>query len=140
MRFAAALSFLAFLACSQKPQPAAHVAAPRPAPADAGPAQEAAVTGQGADISWLVGTWERQSALKEWLLFNAPREVAILAGSPPAMVDRGEFIPNGKEISLFLKRGTQAGIVERVLLASPDRSELHERGAAGGTYRRGAPP
>lgn len=139
MRAGAALPVL-LLACSGKPEPV-HVAAPRAAAAatDAAAPQEPAKTTQGADIAWLVGTWERQAPPREWLLFNAPKEVGVLAGTPPALVSRGEFIPSGKEISLFF-RGAGGATVERVFVASPDRSELHERGVPGGTYRRGSPP
>ena len=124
----------ALCACSQKKQTAPMAAAPANA-ADAGP--EARST-QGADISWLVGTWERQSAPKEWLLFNAPNEVGVLAGNPPSLAGRGEFVPNGRSISLFF-RASGGNITERVLEASGDHAELREK-SANATYRRGAPP
>jgi len=136
VRTAAALALL-LLACSRKPE-AAHAARPIAPALDAGAVP--AKTTQGADISWLIGTWEREAAPKEWLLFNAPKEVGVLSGTPPALVGRGEFIPNGpKEISLFF-HSQGGGSQERVLLVSPDRTELHEKGVPGGTYRRGAPP
>jgi hypothetical protein len=141
---ALALAFAALLACTQKRQEK-HAAVPLPA-ADAGttsasaaPAAQPSLSGQGADISWLVGTWERQSAPKEWLLFNAPKEVGVIAGNPPALTDRGEFIPSGRFVSLFF-RGVGGSTVERVLEASADHAELRERSTPPATYRRGAPP
>ena len=140
MKAALALSLLAALACSRKAQET-HVAVARPAPAaaDAGPAAKPAVTTQGSDISWLVGTWERQSGPKEWLLFNAPKEVGVLSGSPPSLTSRGEFIPTGRSVSLFF-RGVGGSTVERVLEASADFTELHESGTPPATDRRGSPP
>jgi len=133
-----ALVFLLLLACSRGQQEQ-HAAAPKAAPVDAGPPPPPAYSTAGADISWLVGTWERDSAPKDWLLFNAPKEVAVIAGSPPVMTARGEFVPSGRSISIFM-RGQGGGTVERVLEASPDRSELREAGPPPATYRRGAPP
>jgi hypothetical protein len=133
-----ALALLALLACSPQREER-HVAVARPAPVDAGPTVKPAVTTQGADISWLVGTWERQSAPKEWLLFNAPKEVGVIGGTPPALTSRGEFIPNGRFISLFF-RGAGGATVERILEASADHTELRESSAPPATYRRGAPP
>jgi hypothetical protein len=138
VRAALALSALAFFACSRQ-QPERHVTAARPAPADAGPPAKPAVTTQGADISWLVGMWERQTSPKEWLLFNAPKEVGVLSGKPPSLTQRGEFIPTGRSVSLFF-RGVGGSTVERVLEASADYTELHESGNPPATYRRGAPP
>jgi len=139
VRAALALCVLLPLACSRK-QPEKHLTAARPAPVvDAGLAAQPAVTTQGADISWLVGTWERQTGPKEWLLFNAPKEVGVLSGKPPSLTERGEFIPTGRSVSLFF-RGAGGSTVERVLEASPDRTELHESGNPPATYRRGAPP
>jgi hypothetical protein len=103
---------------------------------DAGPP---ALSTHGADITWLIGTWERQSRPKEWLLFNAPNEVGVLAGSPPALTGKGEFIPNGRSVSLFF-RGVGGNTVERVFEGSADGSELREQGTANATYRRGTPP
>ena len=134
MRSALPLLLAALCACSQKKQTSPLAAAPA-RPADAGPP---ALSTQGADISWLIGTWERQSAPKEWLLFNAPNEVGVLAGTPPALAGRGEFIPNGRSISLFF-RGSGGNTSERVLEASADHAELSEK-SANATYRRGAPP
>jgi hypothetical protein len=91
------------------------------------------------DISWLVGTWERQTGPKEWLLFNAPKEVGVISGKPPVLSARGEFVPNGRSVSLFF-RGTGGVNLERVLEASADYSELRESGAKPSTFRRGAPP
>jgi hypothetical protein len=138
VRAAAAVALLALLACSRKAQEK-HVAAALPAQAEPAPPKKPEVSTQGADISWLVGTWERQSAPKDWLLFNAPKEVAVLAGKPPALTERGEFIPTGKSISLFF-RGGGGSIVERVLEATADYKELRENGNPPVTYRRGAPP
>jgi hypothetical protein len=155
VRPALALALAALLACTQKRQES-HAAVPLPA-ADAGttaidaapasaattasaaPAAKPSLSGQGADISWLVGTWERQSAPKEWLLFNAPKEVGVIGGNPPALTNRGEFIPNGRFVSLFF-RGVGGSTVERVLEASADYAELRERSTPPATYRRGAPP
>jgi hypothetical protein len=151
VRPALALALAALLSCTQKRQES-HAAVPLPA-ADAGttatdtasatataaPAAKPSLSGQGADISWLVGTWERQSAPKEWLLFNAPKEVGVIAGNPPALTNRGEFIPNGRFVSLFF-RGVGGSTVERVLEASADYAELRERSTPPATYRRGAPP
>jgi len=58
---------------------------------------------------------------------------------PPALSGRGEFIPNGKYISLFF-RGTGGATVERLFEASTDHSELTESSNPPATYRRGAPP
>jgi hypothetical protein len=114
-----------------------HVAAPKPAAAvDAGPPS---LSSAGADISWLVGTWERQSAPKDWLLFNAPREAAVISGKPPTVTARGEFAPAGKSISIFI-RGPGGALTERMFEASADHSQLQEQGASPATYRRGAPP
>ena len=134
---AAALGLFALAACSRAPEK--HEAAPRAVVIDAGPPPEPALSTAGADISWLVGTWERQSGQKEWLLFNAPKEVAVIAGKPPTMVARGEFVPSGKTISLFF-RGSGGATQERSFEAAADRSELHELGPTPATYRRGAPP
>ena len=138
MKVALALSLVAVLACSKKGQEQ-HVTVARPAPVDAGPPAKPALTTQGADISWLVGTWERQSGPKEWLLFNEPKEVGVLSGNPPSLTSRGEFIPTGRSISLFF-RGVGGSTVERVLEASADYKELRENGNPPATYRRGAPP
>ena len=82
MKPTAALAIALLLGCSRGRQEQ-HAAAPRAAaPVDAGPP---AVSTAGADISWLVGTWERQSAPKDWLLFNAPKEAAVLSGKPPTV-------------------------------------------------------
>jgi hypothetical protein len=124
------------IACSRG-QPEKHAVAPKAAaPVDAGPPS---VSSQGADISWLVGTWERQSAPKDWLLFNAPKEAAVIAGNPPTVTGRGEFAPAGRSISIFIP-GPGGGLVERVFEASADHAELREQGATPATYRRGAPP
>ena len=140
MRAAVALCVVAVLACSRgKEEKHAVVARAAPAAPPAVDAGQPAVTTQGADISWLVGTWEKQSAPKEWLLFNAPREVGVIAGNPPALTGRGEFIPTGNSISLFF-RGVGGTTVERVLEASADHQELREAGTPRVTYRRGAPP
>ena len=135
MRTPAALAVLALLSCSRSGQEK-HAAAPRAAPVDAGPPSFSTA---GMDISWLVGTWERQSAPQEWLLFNAPKEVAVIAGKPPTMVARGEFVPNGRSVSIFF-RGTGGATQERVFEATADYSELREAGPSPATYRRGAPP
>jgi len=134
LRTPAVLALVALLGCSGgHPEPHAPVA--RTAP-DAGQVKPA-VSGYGADITWLVGTWERQTGPKEWLLFNAPKEVGVISGKPPRLSSRGEFVPNGRSISLFFR--APGGNVERVLEASEDYSELRE-GMANVTYRRGAPP
>jgi hypothetical protein len=133
-----ALTLVLLLACSRGQQEQ-HAAVPKPPPVDAGPPPPSAFSTAGSDISWLVGTWERQSAPKDWLLFNAPKEVAVIAGAPPAMIARGEFVPTGRSISIFIP-GQGGGTVERVLEATPDRSELREAGPPPVTYRRGAPP
>ena len=139
MRGAAlALAALALCACSRK-QPEKHATSARPLPADGGPGAKPALTTEGSDISWLVGTWERQTGQKEWLLFNAPKEVGVLSGKPPSLTGRGEFIPTGRSVSLFF-RGVGGSTVERVLEASADYTELHESGNPPATYRRGAPP
>jgi hypothetical protein len=128
---------LLLLACSRGQQERAAV--PKSAPVDAGPPPSQAFSTAGADISWLVGTWERESPPKDWLLFNPPKEVAVIAGNPPTMTARGEFVPTGRSISIFM-RGQGGGTIERVLEATPDQSELREAGATPVTYRRGAPP
>jgi hypothetical protein len=138
VRGAGALVLVSLLACSRDRQDR-HAAAPRPSLPDAGSTAKPEVTAFGADISWLVGTWERQSAPKEWLLFNAPKEVGVISGNPPALSGRGEFIPNGKYISLFF-RGTGGATIERLFEASTDHSELTESSNPPATYRRGAPP
>ena len=135
MKAAAALALLALCACSRKPEQ--HAAAPKAAPAaDAGPPQ---LSTAGVDISWLVGTWERQPAGREWLLFNAPKEVAVLSGKPPAVTARGEFVPTGRSISIFI-RGSGGALTELTLEATADHSELRGTGPTPATYRRGAPP
>ena len=138
MKAAPALCLLALVACS-KGREERHAPVPRAAPVDAGLAAKPAVSTQGSDISWLVGTWERQSGPKEWLLFNPPKEVGVISGKPPALSARGEFIPNGRMISVFF-RGTGGATIERVLEASADYSELRGDGMPPITYRRGAPP
>jgi hypothetical protein len=138
VRAALVLSIAALLACSKKGQEQ-HAVVARPAPVEAVPAAKPALTTQGADISWLVGTWERQSGPKEWLLFNEPKEVGVLSGTPPSLTGRGEFIPTGRSVSLFF-RGVGGSTVERVLEASADFKELRENGNPPVTYRRGAPP
>jgi len=138
VKAAGGLFLIGILACSRGKQDQ-HAAAPRPAQPAAGPAAKPALTTYGADISWLVGTWERQSAPKEWLLFNAPKEVGVISGNPPVLSGRGEFVPNGKYISLFF-RGTGGATIERLFEASADHSELTESSNPPATYRRGAPP
>jgi hypothetical protein len=133
---AAALAIAFLLGCSRGRQET-DAAAPRAAlPVDAGPP---ALSTAGADISWLVGTWERQSAPKDWLLFNAPKEAAVISGKPPTVSARGEFAPAGRSISVFIS-GPGGGLTERVFEVSADHSELQEQGASPATYRRGAPP
>ena len=135
MKAQAILVAALLLGCSRA-QPEKH-AAPRAAPVvDAGPP---AVSSQGADISWLVGTWERQSPPKDWLLFNAPKEAAVIAGNPPTVTARGEFAPAGRSISMFIP-GPGGGLTERLFEASADHSELREQGPSPATYRRGSPP
>jgi hypothetical protein len=129
------LALVAWLGCSRG-QPEVHTSVAR-TPPDAGQVKQA-LSGYGADITWLVGTWERQTGPKEWLLFNAPKEVGVISGKPPTLTSRGEFVPNGRSISLFF-RGP-GGNLERVLEASDDYSELREDGMPKVTYRRGAPP
>jgi len=135
LRAPAILALVAWLGCSRGQQEV-HTPVARALP-DAGQAKPA-VSGYGADITWLVGTWERQTGPKEWLLFNAPKEVGVISGKPPRLTSRGEFVPNGRSISLFF-RGS-GGNVERVLEASEDYAELREEGTQKVTYRRGAPP
>jgi hypothetical protein len=130
----AVLALAASLGCSRG-KPEAPVARVTP---DAGQAAKPVFSGYGADISWLVGTWERQSGPKEWLLFNAPKEVGVISGKPPSLTSRGEFVPNGRSISIFFR--APGGNVERVLEASDDYSELRGDGMPPVTYRRGAPP
>ena len=137
MKVSTALILGLLLACSRGQQEQ-HAAAPKPVPVDAGPPPPPAFSTAGADISWLVGTWERQTGPKEWLLFNAPKEVGVISGKPPRLTSRGEFVPNGRSISLFFR--ATGGNVERVLEASDDYSELREDGMPKVTYRRGAPP
>lgn len=91
------------------------------------------------DVSWLIGTWERQSGGKDWLLFNAPKDVMVLAGKPAGVTMRGEFIAHGRFVSLIFREPGRLP-VERELEAPPDRSELRENAAVPVTYRRGAPP
>src|SRR5438445_10694369 len=121
------------LACSRGQQEQ-HAAAPKPVPVDAGPPPPPAVSTAGADISWLVGTWERQSAPKDWLLFNAPKEAAVISGKPPTVSARGEFSPAARSISIFI-RGPGGALTESVFEASADHSELQEQGATPATYR-----
>ncbi|HEY4730351.1 MAG TPA: hypothetical protein VIH41_04420, partial [Myxococcales bacterium] len=64
MRAAGALVLVGLLACSRGRQDQ-HAAAPRPSQPAAGSTAKPEVTAFGADITWLVGTWERQSAPKE---------------------------------------------------------------------------
>jgi hypothetical protein len=130
----AVLALAASLGCSGG-KPEAPVARATP---DAGQAAKPILSGYGTDISWLVGTWERQSGPKEWLLFNAPKEVGVISGKPPRLTSRGEFVPNGRSISLFFR--ATGGNVERVLEASADYSELRGDDTPPVTYRRGAPP
>jgi hypothetical protein len=138
LKAAVTLGLLALIGCS-KAREEKHAPVPRAAPVDAGVAVKPAVSTQGSDISWLVGTWERQSGPKEWLLFNPPKEVGVISGKPPALSARGEFIPNGRMISVFL-RGTGGAMIEQVLEASADYSELRSDGTPPITYRRGVPP
>jgi hypothetical protein len=128
-----------FLACSRGSEDKRAATPLAAAAVDSGPAPKPSFSSAGADISWLVGTWERQSAPKEWLLFNPPKQIAVISGSPPAVNARGEFVPNGRSISLFF-RGTGGSNIERVFEASPDYSELRETATPPATYRRGAPP
>jgi hypothetical protein len=135
LRIPAVLALVALLGCSRgQPERRAPVARAVP---DAGQVNPA-VSGYGADITWLVGTWERQSSPKEWLLFNPPKEVGVISGKPPRLTSRGEFVPNGRSISIFFR--APGGNVERVLEASDDYSELRGDGMPPVTYRRGAPP
>ena len=137
MKALCALALLALAACSGGPKET-HASAARAAPVDAGPAAQPSFSTAGLDITWLVGTWER-SDQKEWLLFNAPKEVGVIKGKPPTLTKRGEFVPNGRFVSLFF-RGVGGVTEERVFEASADRSELRETGATPATYRRGTPP
>ena len=126
---------LALVACNEDTKPARKRARPAAVEEEAEP--KAAAAPVSDDPSWISGTWQKKGA-REWLLFNPPAQVAVIAGKPPAMIARGEFVPSGRSISLFF-RGT-GGTQERVLEAAPDRSELHEVGPTPATYRRGAPP
>lgn len=137
MKGPCALALLALASCSRG-QKETHASAPRAAPVDAGAPAPPSFSTAGLDITWLVGTWER-SDQKEWLLFNAPKEVGVIKGKPPTLTKRGEFVPNGRFVSLFF-RGVGGVTEERVFEASADRSELRETGAAQTTYRRGTPP
>jgi hypothetical protein len=144
---AAVAALVPLLACSREPHearpravPAQGAAAPAARGAPAVPAAQAApAAAADEDVTWLLGTWERQSPPKDWLLFNPPKDVMIIAGKPAAVTRRGEFVANGRFVSLiFRQQGGSA--VERELQAPPDRSELREGGPTPATYRRGAPP
>ena len=143
MRVAVA-ALVPLLACSRDPheaRPRAVAAQRSPAPAAAAPAPPPPRAAPAAeeDVGWLLGTWERQSAPKDWLLFNPPKQVAVISGKPAAVTLRGEFAANGRFVSLIFRQ--QGGsVVERELQAPPDRSELREGGPTPSTYRRGAPP
>ena len=126
------------LACSRKE----HEATPRaaaPQTRAAAPATPVAAPPHTEDLSWLVGTWERQSGTKDWLLFNAPKDVMVLSGKPASVTQRGEFVAHGRFVSLIFRQPGRTA-VERELEAPPDRSELREKAAVPVTYRRGAPP
>ncbi len=133
-----ALVAVLIAACSRndrdaRPRAAAppKLATPAAAPAPAAP--------QAEDLSWLAGTWERQTGPKDWLLFNAPKDVMVISGKPATVTQRGEFIPHGRFVSLFFRQ-PGGSVIERELEAPPDRSELREKTPVPVTYRRGAPP
>jgi hypothetical protein len=65
--------------------------------------------------------------------------VAVLSGKPPTLSARGEFVPTGRSISIFI-RSPGGAQTELVLEATPDKSELRGTGPKPATYRRGAPP
>jgi len=145
VRLAGICAVLCLVACSRKQEhearPRSASAAPATAPAPAAPAATAptATAPQKDDLAWLVGTWERQSAPKDWLLFNAPKDVMVLSGKPVSVTRRGEFVAHGRFVSLIFHQ-PGGNSIERELEAPPDRSELREKTPVPVTYRRGAPP
>jgi hypothetical protein len=144
---AAVAALVPLLACSRP----SHEARPRAVPAqrDAARTTRAAPAAPVAkaappptadeDLGWLLGTWERQGAPRDWLLFNPPNEVVVISGKPAAVTLRGEFIANGRFVSLIFRQ-PGGSVVEHELQAPPDRSELREGGPTPAAYRRGAPP
>jgi hypothetical protein len=129
------------LGACQKSEAPKKKRAPKPAAAESAAAQEAKPTPAPAqtadDPSWLAGTWQKKGA-SEWLLFNPPNQVAVLAGKPARMIARGKFSARGRFLMLEFPL-PNGGVTVRELTAAPDRSRLSE-GTAAAWYERGSPP
>ena len=127
------LLILALIACKEEPR-----SVKKRAPKTAVEEEEAKAAAAAIDDpSWISGTWQKRKA-SEWLLFNPPGQVAVLAGKPAAMKSRGKYILKGRFLTLQLPQPN--GVMsERYLDVAPDRSRLSEE-ASGASYERGSPP
>ena len=133
MRAAALLCFCLLASCKDREAPARRAA--RPALAASAAETEAspgAEISDDTDSAWLLGTWQKQGSrgglqipVKEWLLFNAPDQVALLAGKPAVLRGRGRFVLHGKYLTLLLPQPTGL-TVERYLDVARDHSRLGE--------------
>jgi hypothetical protein len=125
---------LALIACKEEPKPVKKrapkaVAVGEEEPKTAEPVRD--------DPSWISGTWQKNGA-REWLLFNPPAQVAVLAGKPAVMKSRGKYILHGRYLTLQLPQPNGV-MATRYLDVAPDRSRLAEE-ATGASYQRGSPP
>jgi hypothetical protein len=126
------LALLALAAC--KDESKAKKRAARPVEEQA---SEPAAAAADDTPAWLAGTWHKKGQ-REWLLFNPPDQVAVLAGKPVTMKTRGKFVLHGRYLTLQLPQSNGV-VAERYLDVSADRSRLTEETAAA-WYERGAPP
>ena len=126
---------LALIACKEEPR-TVKKRAPRPAAVDE-EESKAPAAAPSDDPSWISGTWQKRGG-REWLLFNPPSQVAVLAGKPVTMKSRGKYILHGRYLTLQLPQPN--GVMsERYLDVAPDHSRLSEEGT-GISYERGSPP
>jgi hypothetical protein len=125
---------LALIACNDESK-AAKKRAQKTAIVAAEEAKAAAAASD--DPSWITGTWQKKGA-REWLLFNPPGQVAVLAGKPATMKVRGKFTLKGRYLMLQFPQ-PNGSVADQYLDVSLDRSRLAEEGT-GASYERGSPP
>jgi hypothetical protein len=125
---------LALIACKDESR-AAKKRAPKPAAVAEEEARAAAAAID--DPSWISGTWQKKGA-NEWLLFNPPGQVAVLAGKPATMKQRGKFTLKGRYLMIQIPQ-PNGSVADHYFDVSPDHSRFAEEGTRA-SYERGSPP